>query len=400
MNNIAVKINLVFGFAALIFAGTGCTSKKQADAYHINGSVKGVDSGSVKLVRYNDRDRSSKMLDSVALKNGAFELKGKLDNPEMMTLVVEPGGWATQVFVENSKITFKADTTGAEHYDYTHYGGTKGANLKKVEVIGSLNHDVYNKYENEPEQLKFIAAFAALNKAYEAEKNADLKEHMRSKFDSVGKLSKAWAIKWINDFVAKNPGSVAGIYIFSNYYKSNSQMPLTEMDALLAKFTGKAKKSSYYVNLVKEADLRKALLPGKTAPDFTLLKRDCTSFSLSSTRGKYIMLDFWASWCKPCREAIPHWKEVYAKYKDKGFEIVSVSDDSKWKDWTRAMDQEKMPWTQVIDEFPIKNMPARVGTLYQTHFIPFYVLLDKEGKILVYSGDEKEIDQKLAELFK
>jgi thiol-disulfide isomerase/thioredoxin len=399
MNKVG-RINLVLGFAALIFAGSGCTSNKETDAYHIEGSVKGIDSGTVKLVQYNDGDRTSKTLDSVAFKNGTFELTGKLDNPEMMTLVVEPGNWMAKVFVENSTITVKADTTGAEHYDYTNYGGGKGANLEKIEVVGSVNHDSYSKFENDPEQLKFKAAFAALNKDFEAERNAATKEEMRSKFDSVGKLSKAWEIKWINEFVAKNPGSIAGIYIFSNYYRSNSQMPLAEMDALLAKFTGEANKSGYYTNLVKEADSRKALLPGKIAPDFTLLKRDSTSFTLSSTRGKYIMLDFWASWCKPCREASPHWKEVYTKYKDKGFEIVSVSDDSKWNDWIKAMDQEKMPWTQVIDEFPVKNMPARVGSLYQTHFIPFYVLLDKEGKILVYSGEEKEIDQKLAEVLK
>jgi thiol-disulfide isomerase/thioredoxin len=111
------------------------------------------------------------------------------------------------------------------------------------------------------------------------------------------------------------------------------------------------------------------------------------------------MIDFWASWCVPCRKAIPHWKEVYQQYNNKGFEILSVSDDSQWKNWTKAMDAEKMPWKQVVDEFPIKNMPARVGSLYMTKFIPFYVLLDKEGKILVYSGNEEDIDHKLKEIF-
>ena len=112
-----------------------------------------------------------------------------------------------------------------------------------------------------------------------------------------------------------------------------------------------------------------------------------------------MMIDFWASWCHPCREAIPHWKEVYQKYHDKGFDIVSVSDDSQWSNWKKAMDVEKMPWKQVCDEFPVKNMPARVGSLYMTKYIPFYVLLDKEGKILVYSGKEEDIDNKLKEIF-
>lgn len=390
-----LKLNAVL---VAVLLAAGCSQEKP-EGYTIKGTIKGLDSGTVKLIRYNT-DRSRKTLDSVPFKGGAFELKGKLDVPEMLGVMFSPGNLGFQIFAENREILINADTAGAEHYDYTAYGMDKGANLKKVDVKGSASQDIYNAYENDPEQLKFKAAFAELNKAYALEKNEELKEKMRSKFDSVGKLSTAWQLKWIDGYIAKNPGSVAGAYIFNNYYKFNTGMPLTELDARLAKFDGDARKSAYYLETAREAGLRRALLPGKTAPDFTLLKRDSTKLTLSDARGKYVMLDFWASWCKPCREAIPHWKSIYQKYRNKGFEIISVSDDSRWADWTKAMDFEKMPWTQVIDEFPVKNMPARVGTLYQTHFIPFYVLLDKEGKILVYSGDEKDIDAKLKEIFK
>ncbi|SMD12491.1 TlpA disulfide reductase family protein [Pedobacter nyackensis] len=400
MNNRLIKLGLTFGMAGLMLASTGCSENQKDNGYHITGNINGVDSGLVKLVSYNEEDRTSTTLDSVTFKNGSFELKGTVKYPEMMTLIFTPGNWATQIFVENGTIAVKADTTGAEHYDYSSYGGEKGANLKKIEVTGSANHDIYNKYENEPEQLKFKDEFAALNKAYEAEKDLKLKEKMRSKFDSVGQLSKAWQIKWINDFITKNPTSVAGAYIFNNHYRFNSSMPLNEMDVILNKFKDEAKQSTYFRLLVSDVAKRKRVLPGEQAPDFTLLKRDSTSFALSSTKGKYVMIDFWASWCKPCREAIPHWKNVYAKYRDKGFEIVSVSNDSRWSDWFKAMDQEQMPWIQLCDEFPIKNMPAKVSTLYQIPSLPGYVLLDKEGKILVHTIEEKDIDQKLAEIFK
>jgi thiol-disulfide isomerase/thioredoxin len=390
--------NLITIMAAAALFAIGCKDSKP-DGFTISGTIKGVDSGMVRLTRGN-ADRSSTVIDSVPLKGGKFELKGKMEVPEILGISFSPGNFKTSVFVENSAITVDADTTGTEHYDYTAYGMDKGGILKKVAVAGSEVHADFQLFENDPENLKFKAGFEVLNKAYEAEKKAELKEKMRSKFDSIGELSKAWQIKWINDYIEKKPGSAAGAHLFNNYYMFNTSMPLTEMDAVLVKFKGDAKKSVYYAELSKQAELRRALLPGKVAPDFTLLKRDSTKLTLSSTRGKYVMLDFWASWCKPCREAIPHWKSVYQKYHDKGLEIVSVSDDSRWADWTKAMDFEKMPWTQVIDEFPVKNMPARVGTLYQTHFIPFYVLLDKEGKILVYSGEEKDIDAKLAEVFK
>jgi len=126
-----------------------------------------------------------------------------------------------------------------------------------------------------------------------------------------------------------------------------------------------------------------------------VLKRDSTPFSLSSLRGKYVMIDFWASWCYPCRQAIPHWKKVYALYHPKGLEIISLSDDYRWSDWKKAMDVEKMPWTQVCDEFPGPTSPGKVSSLYITTNIPFYVLLDKEGKILVYSDQVKDIDDAL-----
>jgi thiol-disulfide isomerase/thioredoxin len=155
----------------------------------------------------------------------------------------------------------------------------------------------------------------------------------------------------------------------------------------------------YYKELSGAVAKKKALQPGNTAPDFTLKKPDSSSFTLSSLRGRYVILDFWASWCVPCRKAIPHWKEVYKKYNAKGLEMVSVTNDSRWSDWFKALDVEKMPWLQVADEFPIKNMPARVATLYMIPYLPTYVLLDKEGKIVLHNASEEQMDEKLKEIF-
>lgn len=377
----------------LIIAGS-CNQKNAKD-YVITGSIRGINEGMIKLVSYMDSNRTSKVIDSVLFKNGTFELKGKVQGPELMTLLITPGNWAVRLFVENGKITVDGDTTGAEHYDYTAYGMDKGANLTKFKVSGSRTQDEYQKFENDPQQLKFKSVFAELNKA----KAADY-EAQRAQADSISKLYKAWQWNYINDFVAKNPTSVAGVYMFSNYYQFEPGMTVSEIESMLAKFESTAKASVYYAGLARQLEMRKRVAPGSLAPDFTLLKRDSTSFTLSSLKGKYVMIDFWASWCKPCREAIPHWKQVYQKYKDKGLEMVSVSNDSRWKDWFKALDQERMPWIQVCDEFPVKNMPARVGTLYQTPSLPCYVLLDKEGKILVHTITEKDIDNKLATVFK
>jgi thiol-disulfide isomerase/thioredoxin len=351
------------------------------------------------LYSNNEDERSSKLLDSVAFKHGTFVLTGKLAYPQMLSVVVDPGNWSFQVFAENADMQIKGDTAGSSYFDYTKYGYTKGAKLKNFTVTGSEGQDVLTAYNNDTALKRYDPVMDDLEKALTAEKNVDVEYRIRDRIDSVRKMKTALQMQWINHYVTLHPSSVAGVYLFSDLYRFNSTMPVPELDSILKKFSGPATATHYYRSLASSLAKRKALMPGNQAPDFTLLKRDSTPLTLSSTRGRYVMLDFWASWCYPCRKAIPHWKEVYAKYHADGLDIISISDDDRWKNWFKAMDKENMPWLQVCDEFPIKNFPAKVGTLYMTDYIPFYVLLDKEGKILVYTGDEKEMDKKLAELF-
>lgn len=390
---------IIVGSLLALMSCNDSQSQNKNEGYTVKGTIKGVPDGTVKLVSYNEDDRTSKTIDSTEFKNGVFEIKGKIVSPQMVTVIIEPGNWSFQAFLENAPITLTADTTGSAHYDYTMYGETKGAIIKKFTETGSQNFDDYTKFQNDPGQKKYEPVFADLNKKITTTKDIDEQYHYRDQMDSVRKLLNAWREEQIKSYIGKNPGSVAGAYMLREQYNWDSDMPFTEMQQMVGSLQGEAKQSTYYNSLQDILAKRKAVMPGSMAPDFTLLKRDSSKFTLSSTKGRYMMIDFWASWCHPCRKAIPHWKDVYAKYHDKGFDIVSVSDDNVWKNWFKAMDQEKMPWTQVCDEFPLKNMPARVGSLYMTSYIPFYVLLDKEGKILLYTGDENKIDEKLKEVF-
>ncbi len=393
------KITLIFLASALVLMGcSNEKSKSKNTGYAIRGTLKGIPSGTVKLSSYNEDDGTSKTLDSASFKDGTFELKGKTE-PQMVSVNVEPGNWSFQIFLEDTVLIVAADTTGSEHYDYTMYDeGTKGARIKNFTETGSKNFDDWMKYQNDPGQKKYEPIFNELGKKIETTKDIDEQYKYRAQADSVRKLLNTWQEEQVKDYINKNPSSVAGAYMLRNLYDWYSDLPFSEMQNMVAGFADDAKNSKYYNSLENILAKRKAVMPGSIAPDFTLLKRDSSKFTLSSTRSKYMMIDFWASWCHPCREAIPHWKEIYAKYHDKGFDIVSVSDDSRWKDWFKAMDQEKMPWLQVCDEFPLKNMPAKVGSLYMTTYIPFYVLLDKDGRVLVYTGDENKIDDKLKQV--
>jgi len=392
-------ILVLFCIALIFFACKNSNNEAPSGEFTIRGSLKGIDSGTVKLMTYNEDDRTSKTIDSGTIHDHAFVLKGTIGVPQMVTIQLEPGNWTFQVFAEDTVLNITADTAGSQHYDYTAYGSTKGAIIKNFTETGSANFDAWKKYQDDPGQKQYEAVFARLDSEMSATKDIDVEYAYRDQMDSVSKLLKNWQKGKIDEYVDQNPSSIAGAYMFHQWYIFSQDVPIAEMEGMLNKYQGQAKESVYYKRLVSELAKKKAVAPGSVAPDFVLLRRDSSKFDLSSTRGKYMMIDFWASWCHPCRKAIPHWKQAYQKYHSKGFDIVSVSDDSRWKDWMKAMDQEKMPWQQVCDEFPVKNMPARVGSLYMTTYIPFYVLLDKEGKILVYSGNEQDIDNKLKEIF-
>jgi thiol-disulfide isomerase/thioredoxin len=142
------------------------------------------------------------------------------------------------------------------------------------------------------------------------------------------------------------------------------------------------------------------LVKGKPLPDFNLQTPDGTSIKLSSLKGHVVLIDFWASWCMPCRAAIPHLKELYKKYHEKGFEILSVSIDQNSKAWNNAMQKEAMPWPQAIDKYDAGKDASAVMIAFGITSVPFAIMLDKEGKVMQVNPIAAEIDQQLLEAFK
>lgn len=137
-------------------------------------------------------------------------------------------------------------------------------------------------------------------------------------------------------------------------------------------------------------------LMGGIAPELRLPTPEGDTLSLEDYRGKYLLIDFWASWCGPCRQENPNVRRMYAAYKDKGFEILGVSLDRSEANWIKAIEQDKLPWKHVSDLKQWKSIAAKT---YGVHSIPYTVLIDPEGKIidkrLRGSGLEKELERLL-----
>lgn len=171
--------------------------------------------------------------------------------------------------------------------------------------------------------------------------------------------------------------------------------------ALISRFDREKPEYAPFVAYKKEQaekeELMSRLAPGKVAPDFSCpVKGGGKSLGPEDYRGKYLLIDFWASWCGPCRKAIPRVKEAYDKYRSKGFDVLSVSIDAKEADWLKAVEEENMPWKQVCAPHSGKELLK----LYQFNGIPHLVLLDKEGKIIARGINPAKLDEELSKVIK
>lgn len=355
--------------------------------FTINGKINGIDSGRIYTLSANQ-----KVTDSATIVKGQFVLSGKLDQPGRKFFRIKPGNWQFVAFVDVPQITLAIDTTGAVHQ---YAGGKDHPTITRVKENGSPLADIYAAYLKETGQDEYLSLAGKLGSV-----SKDTAAGIKSRMDSIIKAFPEKSKSWTENYVRQNPTGIPAVFIFQVHYSQMHDKSPGYLRSVMTQFSGPAKESSYYKALNSELAVLESVQVGKPAPDFTLLQRDKRKFKLSSTQGSIVMLDFWASWCVPCRAGIPNWKKVYAKYHPKGLNIISIADDRKWSDWVKALNKEKMPWAQVIDEFPKENSPAVVGELYATHYIPYFVLIGKNGEIIAASGDQDVMTKKIEDVFK
>lgn len=169
-----------------------------------------------------------------------------------------------------------------------------------------------------------------------------------------------------------NPNNIPLTYFFSTLYFTAD---IETLDRVINVFSKEIQKTHYIAKLVRRRDIVKSLKVGSKAPEFNLSTNQGEEVYLGDYAGKYLLIDFWASWCAPCRMAIPEVKKVYEAFNNEGLEIINISVDTKEKDWLKAVKQENMPWKQLRDT---KN----IADLYDITFIPNIFLIDEEGRIV------------------
>jgi peroxiredoxin len=171
------------------------------------------------------------------------------------------------------------------------------------------------------------------------------------------------------------PGPVT--YLATSMFSPDEEFAF--LDSLGHVFEARCPKAGFTRKLSRFLEKPRMLAPGKTAPDFSVTDPAGKPVSLSRFRGSWVLLDFWASWCKPCRAENPNLVQAYSKYKDKGFTIFSVSLDGEREAWMKAMIQDRMLWAHGSE---LKGWKSEVAVLYGLNSIPASFLLDPEGRIV------------------
>lgn len=382
--------------AGVVFNFFGCNI---SEGYRLTGELEGVAEGSRVSLTLTGTHRDEKQEVETTVKDGRFVLTGQLPGPRLYLLSIEEPTGASGKYVlmlENSDITFMAKKGKLSN--------EKFLMLDQVRVEGSATDDMYRK------KMAFRDKLERMYNDYQA-KNAEISKRIAearksNDHDALAKLMQSDAYKVLEqderhffttvekttmDAVKADGDSFWGPLLLlrnRNYFIPND----TSMQKIYNDFSEEAKNSFYGQALEKQLFVKS--LKGKNVPSFVLPDRDEKDFSDIELRRdkKCVLIDFWASWCNPCRKSIPVLKEVYKEFADKGLEIISISIDKRNEDWQKALDEEQFPWPGLIDT---KNVSKEK---FDVRAVPSFFLVDENGVVAEDHLSIQDIRSKVKEL--
>ncbi|HZL09794.1 MAG TPA: TlpA disulfide reductase family protein [Prolixibacteraceae bacterium] len=354
-----------------VLAISSCQTAK--DKFAINGSVAGVETGKVYLQKLVDGKPQS--VDTTDVVDGKFTFKGKMEMPDIRFLRLNEKDYFAQFFLDNANITVKANKDS----------------LRNTKITGSPTQDIFQIYISEMEKLN--KDVIALQQSYQtAMSTGNTNEAEKAKIDYQAMIDNNKV--YTKNFVKEHSNSVVSAYIAM--VQLASQVDGAELDSIVSRFSPEVSNSEYVVKLKEIVEEQKKTSIGAVAPDFTMNDPEGKPIQLSSLQGQIVLVDFWASWCAPCRQENPNVVKLYEQYHDKGFEIIGVSLDRTKEEWVKAIKDDKLNWIHVSDLQFWQNSAAQ---LYGVNSIPQSFLLDKEGKIIGKGLRGEELAKKLNELF-
>ncbi|MDR6785022.1 thiol-disulfide isomerase/thioredoxin [Pedobacter africanus] len=357
--------------------------------YTLTGILPAV-KGQAKAYLVLLKNNAWKEVDSTAIKNGRFQFTGTVDEPQSAMIAIRRNGAADSgrqrdalgFFIENSKITMI---------------GTDS--ISNAKITGSVA-DLENS-EREALMKPVTARIIQIQNEF-GKKTADgayvkSLEERKKAGDSIQKLvAKNKRINW--EFAESHLNSFMGLYTF-NMYVLDSHFEAAKVEPLFNRFSAALKSSPLGLRTAEKIEIGKRRQAGARATDFTQNDLNDKPFTLSSLRGKYVLVDFWASWCVPCRAENPNVVKAYNELKGKNFEIVGVSLDYPGGKavWAEAVKKDGLPWIHVSD---LKGWKNEVALLYGINSVPQNLLINPEGVIIAKNLRGEDLTEKLKALIK
>jgi thiol-disulfide isomerase/thioredoxin len=362
-------------FTALIFVC--CQAFAQPIKVEVTGNVFNTTTDSIFIAQAIGKGVYKDFIKGKIDKKGNYKLKGTLPSKDYYVLRV-----GTQhinlVMRDSAKIVVNADATSMASY----------SNITGSDESVALN--------------EFVLEFARFNQKRDSasaylqrypEQQAEIQQSFQNEFYQFSAYRQR--------FISMNPNSAALLAVISSLdFDKEFSVYEAVINQLMTSFKGAPTADAAYKQFMGVKAQREAnmfLAPGKPAPDFTQNDVNGKPISLSSLKGKVVLIDFWASWCGPCRKENPNVVKLYEKYKDAGFTILSVSLDDNKVSWMTAIEKDKLVWPNHVSD--LKKRSNEVARLYQVSGIPFTVLVDKEGNIIDTKLRGVELERALATIF-
>ncbi len=372
---------LIYSVLLLAFLSASAQEKK----FVITGSLPATAKKYMVLLSWDNGSSA----EETNLVNGKFEIKGAIAGPVIATISLQEENPPKNKAFDNEEFNHNNLTLFLDTGNITVISKTF---LNEASVSGSpLVNDFYN-YQQQIRQITELENKAVnVYSEYSKVKNAEATNLL---LDVYKRIQRLLFIEQMA-FVKKNPASFVSLYLVEDAL--GVDMDAAKGEPLFSLLNDPIKESIQGMKIKAMIETGKKSMVGTAAADFTQPDANGNAVSLSSFKGKYVLVDFWASWCGPCRAESPNLIKAYEKYKSKGFEIFSVSLDESKDKWLKAVKDDRYTWTQTAD---LKGWDNAAARQFGVQGIPFNTLLDPNGVVIARNLRGDELVKKLEEIFK